>query len=435
MYILCVALFELGSTLCAAAPDMNTLIGGRAVCGFGGSGMYIGVMTLLSLLTSTKERATYLGLTGLTWGAGTVIGPLVGGGFASSSLSWRWAFWINLLFGAVCAPVYVWMIPAQGNPQPDRQQSLWRRLRSIDGLGTVLMIGTLTSVLMAINFGGTVYAWNSGQIIALFVTSGVLALALGFQQRYAIATTESSRSFPVHFLHNRQLCIIFLVEACASTLTFLPIYFLPLYFQFAKSLSAVESGVQVLPLVAFLVVTICGTGLLTSRYPWPMPWFALGSASALAGSALLYTINLTTSSAHVYGYSILIGFGAGCYVTLCFTVAQAHAPEGQIPFAVGFITFSQLAASAIALSIANTLFLNISIKNVHNVASELAPVEIQSLISGANSTLLASLDASTQVLVKNTVVQSLGYPYILGIICGGGSVILCLFMEKGRMQF
>lgn len=76
LYIGGLVLFEAGSALCGAAPTMNALIGGRVLAGLGGSGVYIGVMTLLSVNTTEHERPMYLGLTGLTWGLGTVLGPV-----------------------------------------------------------------------------------------------------------------------------------------------------------------------------------------------------------------------------------------------------------------------------------------------------------------------------------------------------------------------
>lgn len=74
LYLTCVMLFEVGSAVCGAAPTMDALIVGRAICGFGGAGMYTGVMTLLSVTTTEHERPTYIGFTGLTWGLGTVLG-------------------------------------------------------------------------------------------------------------------------------------------------------------------------------------------------------------------------------------------------------------------------------------------------------------------------------------------------------------------------
>jgi MFS family permease len=51
---------------------MNALIVGRAICGLGGSGIYLGCMNLLSALTTEAERPAYLSLVGLMWGLGTV---------------------------------------------------------------------------------------------------------------------------------------------------------------------------------------------------------------------------------------------------------------------------------------------------------------------------------------------------------------------------
>lgn len=72
MFLLAVVLFEIGSALCGAAPTMNALIVGRAICGLGGAGIYIGAMSILSVFTTEAERPMYLSLVGLTWGFGTV---------------------------------------------------------------------------------------------------------------------------------------------------------------------------------------------------------------------------------------------------------------------------------------------------------------------------------------------------------------------------
>ena len=55
-----VILFNVGSAICGAAPNMNALIVGRVLAGIGGNGMYLGVQTLLSVNTTPKERPGYL---------------------------------------------------------------------------------------------------------------------------------------------------------------------------------------------------------------------------------------------------------------------------------------------------------------------------------------------------------------------------------------
>ena len=410
---------------------MSALIVGRAICGLGGSGTYTGVMTLLSILTDEKERPAYLGVTGVTWGLGTVLGPIVGGAFTVSSASWRWAFYINLCIAGVCAPAYLFLIPSL-NPKPET--SLRKRFSEIDFVGTVLIVGVLVAGLMAISFGGVVYAWNSGRIIALFAISGVLTVIFWIQQICSIGTTPETRTFPVQFLQNKELVLLFSAEACASTLTYIPIYFVPLYFQFAKNDSALKAGVRVLPLVVFLVVTVVTNGIIMTKYSRYMPWFLSGGIFGLIGAALLYTTNESTSDAKVYGYTILIGFGAGCFVMLPFSVVQAQVEPIYIPVAVGFVCFAQLAAPAVTLSIANTVYLNEAVNGIAAIMPTLPRTEIQGIISGVGSANFALLSKSIQGQVVQVIVASLNKSYVIAITFSALGIVLSLFMNKGKMH-
>lgn len=77
LFIFNVLLFELGSVICGAAPNMTAFIIGRVVAGVGGSGMYSGSLSYIALLTSLKERPTYMAGVALVWGLGSVLGPVV----------------------------------------------------------------------------------------------------------------------------------------------------------------------------------------------------------------------------------------------------------------------------------------------------------------------------------------------------------------------
>jgi len=72
---MCVAVFEVGSALCGAAPSINSLIAGRAIAGLGVVGMYLGVVMLISIFTTPTERPAYFGMAGATFGVGTVWVP------------------------------------------------------------------------------------------------------------------------------------------------------------------------------------------------------------------------------------------------------------------------------------------------------------------------------------------------------------------------
>jgi MFS family permease len=69
---------------------MNALIVGRVIAGVGGAGMYLGLLNLISINTTIRERPAYMGGIGVVWGIGTILGPVIGGAFADSSATWRW---------------------------------------------------------------------------------------------------------------------------------------------------------------------------------------------------------------------------------------------------------------------------------------------------------------------------------------------------------
>lgn len=166
LYIFYIFIFEVGSAICGAAPSINVLILGRAIAGMSGSGQYIGCMTLIAATTTMTERPMYVSLTGLSWGLGTVLGPVIGAAFAQSSVGWRWGFYINLFVGAACAPAWLFLIPSK-DPRPGTP--FRARAAEIDYAGITLQAGMLAALLLAVNLGGVTFPWDSGRIIALFV--------------------------------------------------------------------------------------------------------------------------------------------------------------------------------------------------------------------------------------------------------------------------
>jgi MFS family permease len=97
LFLLSFLVFEIGSTLCAAAPNSMTLIIGRAIAGAGYGGLYTGVLLIIVDTVPLQRRPLYMSLVGSMSAVAAVAGPLLGGIFADSEkLKWRFAFWINL---------------------------------------------------------------------------------------------------------------------------------------------------------------------------------------------------------------------------------------------------------------------------------------------------------------------------------------------------
>lgn len=165
-----------------------------------------------------------------------------------------------------------------------------------------------------------------------------------------------------------------------------------------------------------------------------MLWFLIGWVIGLVGTALRYTVDINTSDAKVYGYTILVGIGSGCFVTLPFSVAQAQVEPNYIPVAVSFLSFSQLAASATILSIANSVFLNEAANKIARILPALPKTQIQGIISGVGSTTFETLGQKAPEQVIGAIVESLNNSYIICMTCGALAILLSLFLKKGKMR-
>lgn len=326
--------------------------------------------------------------------------------------------------------MYLFLIPSS-DPAPG--VSLKDRLKKIDFLGALLSCVTFLCGLMAISFGGTVYDWNSGQIIALFVLFGIFMIMFLTQQALCFATDKENRLWPIEFLGNPFMINMFLQVAGAATGVFVPIYFIPLFFSFVQGVTALESGVRLLPYVVPMVVICVANGYSTSYFGYYSPWFIFGAAFTLIGSALLYTIDSSTSNARVYAYSALGGLGSGAYIQATFAVAQLKAPPHLAKYVVGFLTNAQMAGPAFALSIANAAFLNEAMSSLHKVLPQVSTQQIQLVIDGAASDFVNGLSATTRQSVTDAIISALNKAFLVSLTAGALTLVLACFLKWEKL--
>jgi len=286
---------------------------------------------------------------------------------------------------------------------------------------------------MAIAFGGLLFPWKSGSIIGLFVTAGVLFIGLGYQQVYTIGTTEDHKLIPVKYLRSKEIVILFVETACAGAGVFLPIYFIPLFFEIVHGESALISGLKLLPFILVMITMTFVNGFILSKWGYYMPWYFGCAILQVIGSTLLYSISRDSSFSTIYGYTALMGFVGG-WSQASFTVAQCLVAPEDIPIVTGFLTCAQSGGAALSLAVGDTVFLNTAQNGIVKLLPNQSLSEVQGLISGLGNSFFDALDPTIQMFILDVVMDSFKKLFILPIVSGAVALTLSVFLKRQKID-
>ncbi|ETS81935.1 hypothetical protein PFICI_06937 [Pestalotiopsis fici W106-1] len=433
LYFWSLTMFAASSALCGAAPNMDALIVGRVWAGAGGAGMYLGNINMLQLLTTPSERSVYMAGAILVYGTGVILGPVVGGSLADSSSSgWRWAFYLNLFIFATMAPIYVFLLPSM---QPQMGWTLAKKFRSIDWLGTILSFSIYTIFAMIFTFGGSIWDWSDGRMVALYVVFVMVAVAFTLTQYFAVLTTKENRIFPVQFLREPTMVLLLTCCTALSGALYVIIYYLSLFYSLVRNENGVQTALRLLPFVIFYVFGVMLNGIFMVRWGYYMPWFLVGGILITIGGALLYTSTIDTTNASLYGYSVLVGLGLTPFQASYF-VAPSKVQPHEITEAIQFINIGQQGSILVALAICNTIFQNVTSQRLLTilVPAGYSEEDVTAAIFGARSAVLQSAPAELKQAALEIIVDAIDDSYILIIISGAILVVSAALMKREKIS-
>ncbi|KAK5661586.1 hypothetical protein OQA88_9683 [Cercophora sp. LCS_1] len=433
VFIWSVAMFEVGSVLCGAAPNMNALIVGRVLAGVGGAGIYLGGLNYFSYLTAPKERGLYISLIGFFWGIGAVLGPVIGGGFAVSSATWRWAFYINLVIGAAVAPIYIFFLPAI---HPVQGQTIRERIAHFDFLGLVLVGASWVLFTVAFSMAGVQWAWSDGRSIAMIVVFGVVFVAAILQQYFSVFTTSANRAVPGHLLLSRTQIMLLLATGASTATLFVIVYFLPIYFQFVHHDDPIEAAVRLLPFIIVSVVTNVSAGkfLSTIRYYMPIYLFA-GILITIGGALLMVYLDPSTSQGVIYGLSVVVAVGNGLTIQLGYAVATLTVDKSDVGNIISLQNLAQIGGTTVGLVIGGQVFQSYAVRNLSEALAGhgFSAQEIVEATAGAQSALFAKLDGELRERAIEAIVHAMQRSFTLVVSSGAVLVVAAAAMRREKL--
>jgi EmrB/QacA subfamily drug resistance transporter len=285
------ALFTLGSLLCALSGSGTELVIFRVLQGIGGAAIFSTSLALIAQSFQGKERGAALGVWGIVVGAAGGVGPLLGG-LLTSDLSWRWIFYVNLPIGIFA--VAVTLLRVQEFKPPFA--------RRIDVPGFLVFTAGLFCLIYGLIESGT-RGWGDGLVIG--------ALAAGVVLLTAFPVLESRREQPMFDLKlfRKPTFVGGLITAFGINGTIYAMFlYLVLYLQNAEHLSPLAAGLRLAIITGASMLAGFPAGALSSRMP--IRWL-IGPGLLLVGVGLLLMRGLSADSSWIHLLPGFIVAGAG----------------------------------------------------------------------------------------------------------------------------
>ncbi len=328
-----IALFLLGSVLCAVAWSMPVLIAARGLQGLGAGAVQPIGMTLIGDVYSLRERAKVQGYVASVWGISSVVGPTVGGVF-SQLLTWRFIFWVNVPLCLLAA----WMLRRF-------DERVQRRRAQVDYAGAALLTLGTTLVVLGLLEGGNSWAWSSWQTPAVFGSAVLVLVAFAFVERQA-----AEPILPLWVFTSRTLVVSAALSFLVGGLLLGLSSYVPTLGQEVIGASAITSGFALAALTLGWPVAASQAGRLYLTIGFRATGL-LGVFLAVAGAVVLVAFDTAGSLWHVAGGCVLIGLGMGWVAAPALIVAQSSVAWGERGVATATNMFARSVGSAVGVAV------------------------------------------------------------------------------------
>lgn len=303
------------------------------------------------------------------------------------------------------------------------------KLKRLDPAGVVLLLGSVSCLLVALQWGGDKYPWHSSQVIGLFIGFGLLLIIFGGVQWYM----DEAATIPLRLLSQRNVLFGSLASCLMSMSANTKLYYMPFFFQAVLGSSTIRSGIDFLPLAVPQVVATIISGVLVTKTGSYIPIILSGLVVTVLGNGLLISLTPTTTTAAWATFMVIAGFGDGWAVNIPYIAIQAILENEEDVFIGNAIaTFFTLLGGAIAISLSNTLLLNGLLSYVPMYEPSLSA----HLVAKTGALDISRLAPAPAILanLRKAYAKAISHTNIFGTVAVGLAVIVAAFMEWKNLQ-
>jgi DHA2 family methylenomycin A resistance protein-like MFS transporter len=332
------AIFTAASLACALAPNAAVLIGARLIQGLAAAILVPNSLALLNhAYPGGKERGRAVAI----WAAGASLaltaGPFVGGGLIAL-VGWRAIFLVNVPIGLAG----LWL---SWRYAEETTRSL---SREIDLPGQLAAIGALGALAGAIIEGGAL-AWSHPAVIAAFVAATLLAALFVWREQHT-----AQPMLPLSLFGNRMFALTSLVGLLVNIAIYGLIFVLSLYFQRINGLSAWQTGLAFVPMMAAVLPVNLIAPRVAERIGACMTMSVGASVSALGCLGML-GIAADTRYWAICAQMIAISGGLGLLVPPLTSTLLGSVEKARSGIAAGVLNATRQTGSVLGVALFGSL--------------------------------------------------------------------------------
>jgi len=414
IFQIAIVIFLAGSALSGLSRNMDQLIAFRALQGLGGGGLMALAMAIVGDIVSPRERGRYQGYFGAVFALASFGGPLAGG-FLTDHLTWRWIFYINVPVGilalVITSAVLRLPVPARGDHR-------------IDYLGSALLVGAVTPLLLVTVLGGRSLPWGSPTIIGLVVLSLAMIVAVVWWERRAPEPIFPPRAFTRPVVR-AALGMTFFVTAAMFAVTI----YIPVYLQLVDGVSPTRSGVLLLPLMAGMLTTSIVSGRLVTRSGRYKVFPVSGTALMTLGMWLLVHLGAHTSLLVSSGYLVVFGVGMGMTLQIAVVAVQNAVDRRDIGSATSAISFFRNIGAASGTAMLGAVLVSRLGFWLPRLVHGRTTLDLSQSFTITPKALHA-LPPAVRAGVVESFVRSLHLVFVVGVPLAGIALVFALFLKE-----
>lgn len=311
MYLLGLSLFVLGSILCSVSRNFHFLLFSRFVQASGAASINPMSLAIITHVFPRDKRGQAMGFWGAAIGAGSAIGPSLGG-FLIDLGSWNTIFIANIPIGLIALISAYMTLP---------KVSTQRVMERIDISGAGLMISSITSLLLALTYGENL-GWTSLMVISLFSISFITGMFFIYREtRITNPLVDLTLILNKTFSSSTLVSFIQMITLISSSIL------MPLYLQRVSGFSPSITGIIILfqPLITMLSAPFAGK--MVDKFGSRTP-VIIGVLAIISSMFFLSMISKDTSYMYIITFTGLLGLGNGfCSSPLAAAIVGSVTPN------------------------------------------------------------------------------------------------------------